>query len=64
MFDFAKYLAHHKLVNTSLVQFDDHPDTFRAWSSAFLGAMQASGLTAGKELDLLTKWLGKESIDK
>ncbi len=63
MLDFAKYLARRELVNTSLVKFDDRPESFRAWKSAFVGATEGLGLTAGEELDLLIRWLGKESSD-
>lgn len=63
MLDFAKYLARRELINTSLVKFDDRPESFRAWKSAFLGATEGLGLTAGEELDLLIRWLGKESSD-
>lgn len=57
--DFVKYLIQHKLVKTSLVQFNIHLETFRAWRSAFVGAIQGSDLTASKDLDLLTNLLGK-----
>lgn len=63
MLNFAKYLARRELVNTSLVKFDDRPESFRAWKSAFVGATEGLGLTAGEELDLLIRWLGKESSD-
>ena len=63
MLDFAKYLARRELVITGLTQFDDRPESFRAWRSAFLGAIEGLDITAGEELDLLTKWLGKESSD-
>ncbi|XP_055071017.2 uncharacterized protein [Misgurnus anguillicaudatus] len=63
MLDLAKYLARRELVNTSLVKFDDRPESFRAWKSAFVGATDGLGLTAGEELDLLIRWLGKESSD-
>ncbi len=36
MLDFAKYLACCELVNKSLVKFDDQPESFRAWKSAFV----------------------------
>lgn len=36
---------------------------FRAWKSAFINAIHGLDLTAGKELDLLTKWLGKDSSE-
>ncbi len=51
MLDFAKYLARRELVNTSLVKFDDQPESFRARESAFVGATEGLGLTAGEELE-------------
>ena len=59
MIDFAKYLARRELVTTGLTKFDDQPESFRAWQSSFLNL----DLTAGEELDLLVKWLGKESSE-
>lgn len=39
------------------------PDNFRAWQSSFLNDTQGLGLTYIEELDLLPKWLGKESLE-
>lgn len=63
MMDFAKYLARRELVTTGLNKFDDQPESFRAWQSSFFNATQGLELTASEELDLLIKWLGKESSD-
>ncbi len=63
MLDFARFLARRELVNTGFTKFDDRPETFRAWKSAFINAIQGLDLTAGEELDLLTKWLGKDSSE-
>ncbi|XP_062415794.1 uncharacterized protein LOC119194889 [Pungitius pungitius] len=63
MVDFAKYLARRELVTTGLNKFDDRPESFRAWQSSFLNATQGLELTASEELDLLVKWLGKESSE-
>lgn len=63
MMDFAKYLARRELVNTGLNKFDDRPESFRAWRSSFVNATGGLGLSAGEELDLLMKWLGKESAE-
>ncbi|KAG5277426.1 hypothetical protein AALO_G00117470, partial [Alosa alosa] len=63
MIDFAKYLARRELVTTGLTKFDDRPESFRAWQSSFLNATQGLELTASEELDLLVKWLGKESSE-
>lgn len=63
MLDFAKYLARRELVTTGLTQFDDCPESFRAWQSSFLNAIIGLDLLASEELDLLTKWLGKDSSE-
>ncbi len=63
MEEFAKFLARRELVTTGLSKFDDTPESFRAWESSFLSATQGSGLTYSEELDLLIKWLGKESSE-
>lgn len=63
MIDFAKYLARRELVTTGLTKFDDQPESYRAWESSFLNATQDLELTASEELDLLVKWLGKESSE-
>ena len=57
----AQYLARRDLVSSSLYQFDDQPEHYRAWQSSYISATQGLGLTATEELDLMTKWLGKES---
>lgn len=61
MTDFVKYLTRRWLVTTGLNQFDDQPDSFRVWQSPFLNAIKGLDLSDSEELDLLTKWLGKES---
>lgn len=63
MMDFARYLARRELVTTGLTKFDDRPESFRAWQSSFFNAIYGLGLTASEELDLLIKWLGKESSE-
>ncbi|XP_068506561.1 uncharacterized protein [Syngnathus scovelli] len=63
MIDFAKFLARRELVTTGLTKFDDMPENFRAWQSSFLNATQGLGLSYSEELDLLVKWLGKDSSE-
>ena len=63
MMNIAKYLACKELVSTGLSHFDDCPESYRAWKSAFINAIRDLDLTAGEELDLLSKWLGKESSE-
>ncbi|XP_063733027.1 uncharacterized protein LOC134860115 [Eleginops maclovinus] len=60
----AQYLARRDLVNTSLYEFDDKPENYRAWLSSYKNATQGLGLTATEELDLMTRWLGKESSNQ
>ncbi len=61
--DFVRYFAHRELVNTGLVQFNDQPESFRAWQRSFQNAVSWLNLTASEEMDLLVKWLGKESAE-
>ncbi|XP_037095236.1 uncharacterized protein LOC119115110 [Syngnathus acus] len=63
MIDFAKFLARRELVTTGLTKFDDMPENFRAWQSSFLNATQGLGLSYSEEVDLLVKWLGKDSSE-
>lgn len=61
MMDMAKYLARKELVSTGLSHFDDRPESYRAWKSAFSNTIKDLDLTASEQLDLLSKWLGKDS---
>ena len=63
MMDFAKYMARRELVTTGLTKFEDQPENFRAWESSFLTAIHGLDLSATEQLDLLVKWLGKESSE-
>lgn len=60
----AQYLARRNLVNTSFYVFDDKPENYCAWLSSYKNATQGLGLTATEELDLMTRWLGKESSNQ
>ncbi len=57
----AQYLARRELVTSGLYQFDDKPENYHAWYSSFISATNEVGLTPIQELDLMTRWLGKES---
>lgn len=61
MMDMAKYLARKELVSTGLSHFDDCPESYRAWRSSFYNTIKDLDLTASEQLDLLSKWLGRES---
>ncbi|XP_061128960.1 uncharacterized protein LOC133150443 isoform X1 [Syngnathus typhle] len=63
MLDMAKYLARKELVCTGLSNFDDRPESYRAWKSSFFNTIKDLDLTASEQLDLLSKWLGKESSE-
>ncbi len=63
MMDLVKFLARRELVSSGLTRFDDRPESYRAWRSSFINTIKDLGLTASEELDLLSKWLGKESSE-
>lgn len=60
-YDLAKYLARSQLVTTGLTNFDDQPMNYWAWKSSFKTAITGLDLSAGEELDLLVRYLGKNS---
>ncbi|XP_072926512.1 uncharacterized protein [Hemitrygon akajei] len=60
----ARYLAQRDLVTSGLYQFDDKPENYRAWHSTFTNAIDGVQLRATQELDLMAKWLGKESCEQ
>lgn len=61
--DFVRYLARRELVATGLLQFNDKPQNYRAWKRSFLTAISGLNLEPSEEMDLLLKWLGKESAE-
>lgn len=63
MSDVVKFIARCELVSTSLTQFNDRPETFRAWRASFMNATKDLNLSPSKEMDLLVKWLGCESAE-
>ncbi|KAL0149829.1 hypothetical protein M9458_054877 [Cirrhinus mrigala] len=62
--DLLKYLAHSSLVTSGLTAYDDQPMNYWAWKTSFLNAIADLDLSAAGELDLLTKYLGKESAEQ
>ena len=60
----TEYLARRDLVTAGLYQFDDKPENYLAWFSSFTSAVGEVRLTPIQELDLMTKWLGKESREQ
>lgn len=63
MNDFVRYLARRELVATGLLQFNVKPQSYRAWKRSFQNATSGLNLTPSEEMDLLLKWLGKESAE-
>nr|XP_024655484.1 uncharacterized protein LOC101465727 [Maylandia zebra] len=61
--DFIRYFARREIVATGLLQFNDKPQNFRAWKRSFENAISGLYLTASEEMDLMLKWLGKESAE-
>ncbi|XP_051761660.1 uncharacterized protein LOC127518698 isoform X2 [Ctenopharyngodon idella] len=62
-YDLAKYLARTQLVSAGLTYFDDKPINYWAWESSFQGTISGLGLSPAEELDLLIKYLGRESSE-
>ncbi|XP_059825157.1 uncharacterized protein LOC132393780 isoform X2 [Hypanus sabinus] len=59
-----QYLARLDLVTSGLYLFDDKPENYRAWHSTFTNVIDGVQLSATQRLDLMAKWLGKESRDQ
>lgn len=57
-------LARCDFVSSGLYQFDNKPGNYRAWYSSFNSAVSEVRLKATQELNLMTKWLGKESSEQ
>lgn len=62
--DLIKYLARNRLVTSGLTTYDDQPMNYWAWKTSFQNAILDLDLSAAEELDLLTKYLGKESAER
>ncbi len=63
MSDVVKFIARRELVSTGLMQFNDHPEIFRAWRASFINATKDLNLSPSEEVDLLIKWLGREPAE-
>ena len=61
--DFVRYLARREIVATGLLHFNDKPQNYRAWKRSFLTAVRGLNLEPREEMDILLKWLGKESVE-
>lgn len=56
-------MARLQLVSTGLTVFDDKPENYWAWKSSFEGATADLDLWPREKLDMLIKWLGKQSSE-
>lgn len=61
--DLVKCMARSQLVTTGLTAFDDKPENYWAWKSSFQSATASLDLSPREELDILIKWLGKQSSE-
>ncbi|XP_062573628.1 uncharacterized protein LOC134235508 [Saccostrea cucullata] len=59
--DFTKFLLKKDLLLTRLTTFNDKPETYASWKNSFKNIMEELGVTPVEEIDLLVKWLGKDS---
>ncbi|KAI4896990.1 hypothetical protein NFI96_001373, partial [Prochilodus magdalenae] len=59
----GRFLARRELLTAGLTKFNDKPEHYWAWRSAFSNATEDLGLKPSEELDLLIKWLGPESAE-
>lgn len=62
-FDLARFLARSQVITSGLTKFDDTPEHYQAWRASFISAIEPLGLTPNEEVDLMVKWLGKESSE-
>lgn len=62
--DLTKYLIRREMVSSGLLIFDDCPENYWAWKASFVNSTRELNLTAREELDLMVKWLGKDSSEQ
>ncbi|XP_054652021.1 uncharacterized protein LOC129192244 [Dunckerocampus dactyliophorus] len=62
--DLARYLARSRLVTSGLTTYDEQPLNYWAWKISFRSAIIDLDLTEREELNLLSKYLGKESAEQ
>ena len=53
MTDLIRYFARRELVTTGMIQFNDQPQSYRAWKWSFKNVVRGLDMTASKEMDLL-----------
>ncbi|XP_049322874.1 uncharacterized protein LOC125782565 [Astyanax mexicanus] len=64
MINIMKFMARREIVTTGLLQFDDRPENYRAWRASFVNTVGELSVTEKEELDLLVKWLGRQSAEQ
>jgi len=52
----------HAVLTCSFKVFDNKPENYIPWKTAFLNALNGLNLKGNEEIDLLTKWLEGESL--
>ncbi len=52
------------MVTSGLLKFDDCPEIYWARKASFVNSTRELNLTTREELDLMVKWLGKESSEQ
>lgn len=62
--DLIKFLTRNSLVTSGLTTYDDQPMNYWSWKMSFQNATKDLELSAAEELDLLAKYLGKESAEQ
>ncbi|XP_014677582.1 PREDICTED: uncharacterized protein LOC106817433 [Priapulus caudatus] len=59
--DFTSFLLKKELLITSLIKFNDEPQSYNTWKMSFQSRMRELDVKPLEELDLLQKWAGPES---
>ena len=60
--DISRYLLKKDLLMSRLVNYNDKPETYRAWKSSFQSVARDLIASPAEEMDLLIKYLGPESM--
>lgn len=60
--DLAVFLEHRDLLSSSFKVFDNKPESYIPWKTAFMNATYGLNLKGNEEFDLLTKWFEGEFL--
>ena len=60
--EFSNFLAKRDLLMTRFMTFSDQPQAYPAWKANFKGLIEELGVGCREELDLLSKYLGPQSV--